>query len=89
MPQKMDIKKELRDQTLHFITGAGSTLILSLLLPVWAAALLVAAFAYGQEVVQRISSGLPWYSCGTDCMLDLIFCAVGIVAAVLIEIFLL
>lgn len=79
--------KELRDQTLHFVAGAGATLFLGQLLPLIIAALSVAAFAYGREVMQRLSNGDVWYQCGTGCMLDLTLWAAGIFFAAMIQLF--
>ncbi len=85
----MDLKKELRDQSLHFVAGAGAILFLAQLMPLLSASLSVAAFAYSREVMQRLSKGDKWYTCGSGCMLDLIMWAVGILFGSLIQIFVL
>ena len=83
----MDTKKEIRDQLLHFGAGAGATLFLGAILPLFIASLSVAIFAYGREIMQRLSQGDVWYQCGTGCMLDLTVWAAGIFFAAMIHLF--
>lgn len=85
----MNIKKELLDQSLHFGFGLALTLLLAQSLYVLSAAGIVAIGAYLREVYQRISKSNPWCQCGSGCMLDLAFWALGIVTAILISIFVL
>lgn len=83
------LKKELLDQSLHFGFGLVLTLLLAQSLYIAAAAVIVALGAWLREVYQRVSKGNPWNQCGSGCLLDLAFWAVGIITAVLINIFVL
>ncbi|WP_299074966.1 hypothetical protein [uncultured Paraglaciecola sp.] len=76
----MAIKKELRDQSLHFVAGFGITWLLSLFMPVIAAALSVMSGAVLREKLQHRDKKL--FELGKGSMLDLMFWALGISLAI-------
>ncbi len=76
----MSIKKELRDQSLHFVGGFGITWALSLFIPVLAAALAVMSGAALREKLQHRDKKL--FELGKGSMLDLLFWLLGISLAV-------
>lgn len=79
-------KKQYVDQALHFGVGLVATLLIAQLVPAWVAALIVFVFAIGREIYQRLSKKDKWYSCGTGCMLDIVFWVIGIGTAVAIAV---
>lgn len=85
----MSIKKELLDQSLHFTLGLVLVLLISTFLHIAIAAIIVALGAWVREGLQRIKNGDSFLKCGPGCRLDLIFWATGILAGVLIKIFVL
>lgn len=79
------MKKEIIDQSAHFLAGLGSTLVISIWLNIFASGFIVAVFAVGREICQRVSDGKPWYQCWYGCRLDLLFWAAGIASAITIK----
>ena len=80
------MKKELIDQSAHFTIGLVATLLLSMIMPVYAAAPLVLLAAWGREVYQRLMKGHHWYDCKAGCRLDMLFWTLGILTAAIIEV---
>lgn len=85
----MDIKKELRDQSLHFGIGLALTLLFSITLNIAMAAFIVMFGAWIREGLQRVRRNDNFFNCGQGCRLDLLFWAIGIGSGILIKIFLL
>lgn len=81
------MKKEIIDQSAHFLAGLVATLLIAVWINVLLAGMIVAVFAVGREIWQRVSQGKPWYQCWYGCRLDLLFWALGIMSAVIINIF--
>lgn len=82
-----NMKKEIIDQSAHFLAGLAATLLIAIWINVLLAGMIVAVFAVGREIWQRVSQGKPWYQCWYGCRLDLLFWALGIMSAVIINIF--
>jgi hypothetical protein len=80
------MKKEIIDQAAHFMAGLAATLLISMWLNVFIAGLIVAVFAVGREIWQRVSDRKPWYQCWYGCRLDLLFWALGVMSAIIINI---
>lgn len=71
----MSLKTEIRDQSLHFSIGFAITAVLSLFIPIWAAALAVIIGAVIREKLQHRDK--KWWQLGNGSMLDLLFWALG------------
>ena len=79
------MKKEILDQSAHFAAGLIATLLISMWINVFIAGVIVAVFAVGREIWQRVSDGKPWYQCWYGCRVDLLFWALGVVVAIIIR----
>lgn len=76
------MKKEIVDQSAHFLAGFVATFLISMWINMFAAGLIVMVFAVCREIYQRVSTGRLWYQCYWGCKLDLLFWALGIAVAV-------
>lgn len=72
------LKKELIDQSAHFVAGLAATCAVAMLINVIYAAVIVMIFAIAREIKQRLDRKDVWYGCAWGCRLDLIFLALGI-----------
>lgn len=79
------MKKEIFDQSAHFLAGFAVTLLISMWLSALVSGAIVAVFAVGREIWQRVSKGNHWYQCYSGCRLDLLFWAIGIASAIIIK----
>ena len=80
------MKKELIDQSAHFTIGLVATLLLSMIMPIYAAAPLVLLAAWCREVYQRLMKGHHWFDCKSGCRLDMLFWTLGILTASIIRV---
>jgi len=79
------LKKELIDQTAHFVAGLIATLLIAMLINVIYAAVIVMVFATLREIKKRLDRKDVWHGCAWGCRMDLIFWAIGIGVAIYIS----
>ena len=74
-----NLKKQLIDQSAHFVIGLILVVVYSFVFSIMASMLATFVIVYSREIFQRIDNGDPWYECKDGCKLDLLFWGLGIV----------
>ncbi len=74
-----NLKKQLFDQSAHFVIGLILVVVYSFVFSILSSMLATFVIVYSREIFQRIDNGDPWYECKDGCKLDLLFWGLGIV----------